>query len=115
MTYTGLFIMENAIQHDVDELGNGEPPSKVVPNPVTTPRRCVSGQRLKVKLSRKAGRKAKRVRVLINGKARKAKVKRVKGRLVATVPLRAYRGKKLTVKVKRGKKTVQKRSFRICL
>ena len=86
-----------------------------MPNPAK-PRRCVSGQRLRVKLSRKAGSSAKRVRVLVNGRARKAKVRRAKGgRLVAVVALRPYRGKNLSVTVKPRGKTVQKRAFAICV
>jgi hypothetical protein len=105
LTYSGLYVMENAIQHDVPELGNVAPPAP--PKPVLP--RCTKAKTLTVKLPKSA---RKRLVVRVNGK--KVKVKVVKGRPTVKLNLRKYRGKRVSLVAKKGKKTIQKRTFSVC-
>jgi hypothetical protein len=104
MTYTGLFIMENSIKHDVPGLGKLLPKKKAS---------CLSSKRsLRIVVPR--GSRSATVR--INGK--KVRVRRSKGRLVATVSLRKRAGKKLKVTIvrrtSRGKTVRSARTYRVC-
>ena len=97
--------MENAIQHDVPDLGNVAPPSP--PKPVLPA--CTKARTLTVKLPKSS---RKRLVVRVNGK--KVKFKVVKGRPTVKLNLRKYRGKRVTLTAKRGKKRIQTRRFSVC-
>ena len=104
MTYTGLFIMENAIRNDVPNLG------KLLPKKKSS---CVSSRKRLRILVPKGSRSAT---VRVNGK--RVRVRRSKGRLVASVDVRKRAGKKLKVTIvrrtSRGKTRRSTRSYRVC-
>jgi hypothetical protein len=104
LTYSGLYVMENAIEHDVPGLGEVEPPG--APKPRAS---CTKRKKLTVKLPKGSKRK---LRVTVNGK--RAKVRMRKGRPVVQLKLKQYRGKRVTIVAKRRGKVVQKRRFRVC-
>jgi hypothetical protein len=103
MTYTGLYIMENAIKNDAPGLGNAEPPSTTPIGPAKSS--CV--------------RRAKKVRLLIRGKkgamksakaklgSKQVKVLKKKGKFYVVVNTAKIKGSKLKVvidvKPKKGK------------
>jgi hypothetical protein len=83
--------------------------------PVT--RACKGRERLVVQLPRSVhGRPVVRGRVTVGG--RRARVRRVNGRLVALIDLRGRRGGRVTVRVtsiaRDGRRRVQTRRFRVC-
>ena len=104
MTYSGLFVMENAIQHDAPGLGEVDPPA-----PPSSKRGCTTKKRIKVKLG-KVGKRGLKVKV--NGKRVKPRFR--KGRAVVRVKLKRYAGKRVKIVAKRRGKTLQKRVFRVC-
>jgi len=112
-TYTGLFVMENAIEHDAPGLGEKPLPPELTgdagPAATKPPGRCLPGRRLTVRIS---GRSSRRLRVTANG--RRVRIRRSGRRLVARVELKRYRGKVLTVRVRRGRKLVKTVRYRVC-
>ena len=130
LTYTGLFILENAIEHDAPGIGlegpggpgqNGAPAT----GGPTTPgaggtdgakkRACTSRRRFTIRIKRARPSQRRAYTVRVNGKRAKVRVRR--GRLVATVDLRGSRAKTATVKIvrKRGGKTrTTTRRYRLC-
>jgi hypothetical protein len=112
MTYTGLFMMENSIVHDVPELGNVV---DVVAGPV---RRCPGRRTVTLRLPRGLKAKPKAIRVSVAGKRVSAKVRRVKGRLQARFVLRSRSTRAVTIKVTRttakGRRTVVTRRLKVC-
>ena len=108
MTYTGLFIMENAIRNDVANLGTLLPKKKSS---------CVSSRkRLRIVVPKVRGARIRSATVRVNGK--RVRVRRSKGRLVASVDVRKRAGKKLKVTIvrrtSRGKTLKSTRSYRVC-
>lgn len=110
MTYTGLFLLENSIQHDVPELGNGadEPASRI----------CGSRRVVTIRLPRSLRASTRSIRVSVKGKRRSATVRRVKGRLQVRVVLKGLPKGATSVKVTRatakGRRTVTTRTYRLC-
>jgi hypothetical protein len=107
LTYTGLFVMENALKHDVAALGN------VAPRPAA---RCVSGRRLRVVVPKVRGARLRSATVRVNG--RRVRVQRRGGRLVAVIDLRRRAGKALRVTIvrrtSRGRSLTIVRRYRVC-
>jgi hypothetical protein len=106
LTYSGLFLMENAIRNDSDELGTLRPganpygATNVLPKAIRGKRFCRGARTVKVKLRKKV----RRIKVTVNGKRRKAKVRgkvvrvRVRGDARIRVTGRTRGGKRVTVK-----------------
>ena len=117
MTYTGLFLMENAIQHDVPGLGIKPPvaPGAGGGTPVVKPASCLKGKTFTLKLSKKY----KSAKIKLNGKKLKVKKAKKGGQLSVKVTLKRFKSKKLTFKVTgklkggRKAKAVTKR-YRVC-
>ena len=144
LTYTGLFIMENAIQHDVPELGLAEPRKDT---PQTTngngsngngngngsgaggakpgagggaapgaSKSCASKRKFTIRLRKAKPSQLRRYRVTVNGK--KVKVRKRGKRLVVRVDLRGSKKKTAVVRVtrKRGakRKVTEVRRYRLC-
>lgn len=106
LTYTGLFLLENSIRHDV--AGLGTPP----PAPRSS---CRSRRRFTLTLPR--GTTVRGTQVTVDG--RRVRVRRTsKGRVVATVDLRGKRAGRATVRIVRrtssGRRRVEVRRFRTC-
>jgi hypothetical protein len=120
MTYTGLFLMENSIQHDVANLGQDPPKPPVTAGgaPSVTPpaaAKCLKGKTFTLKLSKKL----KSAKVKLNGK--KVKVKRSKkGALSVKVTLKKFKGKTLkfqiTGKLRKGGKKAKPatKRYKVC-
>jgi len=113
MTYTGLFVMENSLEHDVPELGNG--PDEV---PAAGSRTCGSRRVVTIRLPRGLRSSAKGIRVSVKGKRRAATVRRVGSRLQVRVVLKGLPRGAVKVKVTRatakGRRTVTTRTYRLC-
>ena len=114
-TYTGLFILENAIIHDHPALGIKDPPADKPPVPG---RGCLKGKRVTIRvpaLKRKQGR-LRSVAIRVNGKS--VKVRRRGARRYGVIELRRFRGRRVTVEITRRtskrKQLVTKRVYRIC-
>ena len=106
MTYTGLFIMENAVKHDVPGLGEGK-----LPDDAATPaRKCLSRRVFTLTVPKRLRRGAT---VTVQG--RKVRVRKGKAR----VDLRGVTGAKVVkvvIKGKRGKRTISEtRRYRTCV
>lgn len=98
LTYTGLFLLENSIRHDVAGLGT----------PLPAPRsQCRSRRRFEVTLAR--GTTVRGTQVTVNG--RRVRVRRnARGRVVATIDLRGKKAGKATVRIVRRTKTGRRRA-----
>ena len=114
-TYTGLYILENAITHDHAALGTKDPPAEKPPVPG---RGCLKGKRFTIRvpaLKRKQGR-LRSVAIRVNGKS--VKVRRRGARRYSVIELRRFRGRRVTVEITRRtskrKQLVTKRVYRIC-
>ena len=114
LTYSGLFVMENAIQHDAPTLGTAVPG---LTGSSSRGRRCLPrGRRTRVVVSRIRRLSPRRVTVRVNG--RKVKVRRKARRLVITVDLRRFTGGRVTVRIVRrtrsGRHRVFTRRYPVC-
>jgi hypothetical protein len=86
-TYSGLFVLENSLRHDVPELGR------------TAAAACIKGSSRTVPISRKVrGQRVRSTRVNANGPAR---LTRRRGRLYAIVDIRKLKGKTLVLRISR--------------
>lgn len=114
MTYTGLYIMENAIEHDAPGLGEKPLPVELVgtPGPAGNPKatKCLPGARYVVRVPKRFGTRGVSVRV--NGK--RVKVRKRGGRLVTTVTLKRFRGRTLAISIRRANKTVATLRYKVC-
>ena len=131
LTYSGLYVMENAIEHDAPGLGEGPVPgggqvnnpgngagagagAGAAAGPGARKRKCISRRRIALRL--KKGTRRKGTRVTVNG--RRMKVRRRSGRLVALIDARGMKGRKLTVRIvrrtKSGRRVVQVRRLKLC-
>jgi hypothetical protein len=103
-TYSGLFILENSLRHDVPALGRA---------PASTAG-CIKGNSRTVPVSRKVrGQRVRSTRVNANGPAR---LLRKRGRLYAVVDIRRLRGKTLVLRISRrtvGGKLVKTKHTRL--
>ena len=110
LTYTGLYILENAIKHDVPGLGN--------PSQQPKPYVCVSRRRFEIRIPRAKASQRRRYRVTVAG--RRVGVRAKRGRVVATVDMRRVSGKKtvvvrITRRAANGKwRLVSTRRYRTC-
>ena len=86
-TYSGLYVLENSLEHDVPELGR------------SAARACVKGSSRTVAVSRKVrGQRVRSTRIAANGPAR---LTRRGKRLYAVVDIRKLRGKTLVLRISR--------------
>jgi len=113
MTYTGLYIMENSLEHDVPELGNVSDEVAVTGSKICGSRRVVN-----IRLPKGLRTSPKAIRVTVGGKRLSTKVRRVKGRLVARVVLQGLPKGTVKVRVTRKagpkRRTVVTRTYRLC-
>ncbi len=105
LTYSGLFLMENAIRADAEELGTLKPganpygATNALPKAIRGKRFCRGARTVTIKLKTKA----RRVRVTVNGRKAKARVRgrkvrvRVRGDAKIKVVARTRAGKRLRV------------------
>jgi hypothetical protein len=83
LTYSGLYVMENALEHDAPGIGSS----------------CIKGSSRTVPISRKVrGQRVRSTRVNANGRAR---LVRRKGRLYAIVDIRKLKGKTMVLRISR--------------
>ena len=104
-TYSGLYVLENSLRHDVPALGRTPAAAS-----------CIKGNSRTVAISRKVrGERVRSVRVAANGRAR---LVRKRGRLFAVVDIRRLRGKTLVLRISRrtfgGKLVKTKHTRRVC-
>jgi hypothetical protein len=104
-TYSGLFVLENSLEHDVPELGRSAGSGA-----------CIKGNSRTVAVSRQVGRQRVRsTKVNANGPVRL--VRRGK-KLFAVVDIRRLRGKTLVLRISRrtfsGKLVKTKHTRRVC-
>jgi hypothetical protein len=102
LTYSGLYVMENAIKHDVPTLGRSAS--------------CIKGSSRTVPISRKVrGERVRSTRINANGPAR---LVRRGGRLYAVVDIRKLKGKSLVLRISRrtvsGKLVKTKHTRLVC-
>jgi hypothetical protein len=103
-TYSGLYVLENSLEHDVPELGR------------STAAGCIKGSSRTVAVSRKVrGQRVRSTRIAANGPARLVRRGR---RLYAVVDIRKLRGKTLVLRISRrttsGKLVKTKHTRRVC-
>jgi hypothetical protein len=112
LTYTGLFIMENAIEHDAPNLGNAEPPSATSSGPGKAA--CVKrAKRTRIGLGKLRG--ARKATAKLGGK--RVKVTRKGKRFFVRVDTRKVKTNRLRLKIRyRAKGKVHRRTatYRLC-
>jgi hypothetical protein len=85
LTYSGLYVMENSIEHDVAALGRTA--------------QCIKGSSRTVPISRKVrGQRVRSIRVNANGPAR---LVRRRGRPYAVVDIRKLKGRTMVLRISR--------------
>jgi hypothetical protein len=104
-TYSGLFVLENSLRHDVPELGRTAGAAA-----------CIKGSSRTVPISRKVrGERVRSTRVNANGPTR---LTRRNGRLYAIVDIRKLKGKTLVLRISRrtasGKLVKTKHTRLVC-
>jgi hypothetical protein len=104
LTYSGLYVMENAIEHDAPGLGGAAAAG------------CIKGSSRTVAISRKVrGERVRSTRINANGPA---KLTRRGRRLYAVVDIRKLKGKTLVLRISRrtasGKLVKTKHTRRVC-
>ena len=91
-----------------------QPPAAGVPLPGN--RRCTSRRRFPIRLRAPEGQRLRSAKVYVNG--RKVRVRKVQGRLTATIDLRGLRRSRYVVKVVavtgQGRRVVSQRRYRTC-
>jgi hypothetical protein len=102
-TYSGLFVLENSLEHDVPALGASAA--------------CIKGSSRTVAVSRKVrGQRVRTTRIAANGPARL--VRRNGRRLYAVIDIRRLRGKTLVLRISRrttsGRLVKTKHTRRVC-
>jgi hypothetical protein len=101
-TYSGLFVLENSLEHDVSALGRSAA--------------CIKGSSRTVAVSRKVrGQRVRFTRVNANGPVR---LRSRRGKLFAVVDIRRLKGKTLVLRISRrtvsGKLVKTKHTRRVC-
>jgi hypothetical protein len=103
-TYSGLFVLENALEHDAPDLGRSAAGA------------CIKGSSRRVAISRKVrGQRVRSTRVNANGPVR---LVRRRGKLYAVVDIRRLRGKTLVLRISRrtagGRLVKTKHTRKVC-
>ncbi len=112
-TYTGTFLLENAIKHDVPTLGVGRLPADGISSPA---RACASRRTFTIRVSRPQQGRVRSATVTVNG--RRVKVRKVAGRFTAKVDLRGVRDRaivRITARTTAGRTVRETRRYKVCV
>jgi hypothetical protein len=104
-TYSGLFVLENALEHDVPELGRSAGAAA-----------CIKGSSRTVAISNRVrGQRVRTTKINANGPAR---LRRRGRKLYAVVDIRKLRGKTLVLRISRrttsGRLIKTKHTRKVC-
>ena len=110
-TYSGLFVLENAIEHDAPGLGASPP--------ATTQRGCVrAGRRVSITVTRIRHLIRSRRRLSVTLAGQRPRIRTGRGRLKVIVDLRRQRGMRVRMRITRrtksGRRVTRTRTLRVC-